>query len=141
MRLRVKAPEPTRDPSPPRAAAPRKKIKLAMAAPPVVAAKLVAPKPAAAPADPDVSEPNDGLFVPVLSTHKDANAAREAFNELQKQHLPVLGAKQSEVQIASSKTGTWYRLVVTPATSKEAAREMCNALSTEGYGRCWVKPY
>lgn len=112
-----------------------------MAAPPAVAANPWAPKPAAAPADPDVSEPNDGLFVPVLSTHKDAKAAGEAFIELQKQHVAVLGAKQSEVQTSGSETGTWHRLVVTPATSKKAATEVCNTLRAAGYGRCWVKPY
>ncbi len=112
-----------------------------MIKPPAAPAKPGAIKPAAVTAEPDVSEPNDGLFVPVLSTHKDAKAAREAFIELQKQHLSLLGAKQSEVQMSSSQNGTWYRLVVTPATSKNAATELCNALGTAGYGRCWVKPY
>jgi hypothetical protein len=82
-----------------------------------------------------------GLFVPVLSTHKDAKAAREAFAELQKQHVAILGAKQSEVQSSASGSGTWHRLVVTPASSKEAATGVCNKLRAAGYGRCWVKPY
>ena len=81
------------------------------------------------------------MYVPVLSTHKDVKAAREAFAELQKQHVAVLGAKQSEVQTSASETGTWYRLVVTPASSKEMAMEVCNTLRVAGYGRCWVKPY
>jgi SPOR domain len=106
-----------------------------------VAAKPAASKPTFTPADPDAAEPSGALFVPVLSTHKDVKAAREAFAELQKQHGAVLSAKQSEVQTSTSETGTWYRLVVTPASSKEMAMEMCNSLRVAGYGRCWVKPY
>jgi len=113
-----------------------------VAAPPPVASKPATSKLAAsAPADPDVAEPSGAMFVPVLSTHKDVKAAREAFAELQKQHVAVLGAKQSEVQASASETGTWYRLVVTPASSKETAMEVCNTLRAAGYGRCWVKPY
>jgi hypothetical protein len=106
-----------------------------------VAAKPAIAKPASAPADLDPAEPSGALFVPVLSTHKDVKAAREAFAELQKQHVAVLGAKQSEVQTSASEGGTWYRLVVTPASSKEMAMEVCNTLRVAGYGRCWVKPY
>jgi cell division protein FtsN len=53
----------------------------------------------------------------------------------------VLGAKQSEVQTSGSESGTWHRLVVTPASTKEAATEICNKLRAAGYARCWVKPY
>jgi hypothetical protein len=88
-----------------------------------------------------LDRPGGGLFVPVLSMHKDANAAREAFAELQKQHVAVLGARQSEVQSSASASGAWHRLVVTPASSKEAATEVCNKLRAAGYGRCWVKAY
>jgi cell division protein FtsN len=45
------------------------------------------------------------------------------------------------VQASGGETGTWHRLVVTPASTKEAATEVCNKLRAAGYGRCWVKPY
>ena len=144
VKLLAKAPEPASTPSPqPAGTAPSRKNEpaVAVAAPPAAAAKPAAPKPAPAAAEPEPDEPSGGLFVPVLSTHKDAKAAREAFAELQKQHAAVLGAKQSEVQASASATGTWHRLVVTPATSKEAATEVCNKLRAAGYARCWVKPY
>jgi hypothetical protein len=112
-----------------------------VALPTAIPAKPAIAKPASASADPDPAEPSGALFVPVLSTHKDIKAAREAFAELQKQHVAVLGAKQSEVQTSASEGGTWYRLVVTPASSKEMAIEVCNTLRVAGYGRCWVKPY
>ena len=139
VKLIAKVPEPA---APPASPAPSPKIEqAALVAPPPAAAKPAAQPPAPAPADPDAAESSGGLFVPVLSTHKDAKAAREAFAELQKKHAAVLGAKQSEVQASASEGGAWHRLVVTPATSKEAATEVCSKLRTAGYGRCWVKPY
>ena len=96
-------------------------------------------KPAEAPGK---SEPEGGgLYVAVLSTHKEAAAAREEFAELQKKHRDVLGSKQSEVQMAAGATGAWHRLVVTPALPKDAANDLCTRLRSAGYGKCWVKPY
>jgi SPOR domain len=92
------------------------------------------------PAAPRVDE-GDGLYVVVLSTHKEASAAQEEFAELQKKYAGILGSKQSEVQIISGQTGSWHRLVATPASTKAAASEICNDLRSAGYGRCWVKAY
>ncbi len=120
------------------APAPKKMAMATAAVPPPSAVRPVetpAEAPAAAP------ESTGGLYVAVLSTHKDAKAAHEEFAELQKQHRAVLGAKQSEVQLTAGATGSWHRLVVTPAAPKEAANEICNKLRSSGYGRCWVKPY
>ena len=130
-------------PSPRRnSAAPQPPVeRIAVAAPPAMPAAKAAPKPVPPPVEPEAEEPSDALFVPVLSTHKDAKAAREAFYDLQKQHAAILGAKQSEVQVSATDTGAWHRLVVTPASSKEAATEICNRLRSAGYGRCWVKAY
>ncbi len=87
------------------------------------------------------AEEGDGLYVAVLSTHKEASAAQEEFAELQKKYAGILGSKQSEVQIISGQTGSWHRLVATPASTKAAANEICNDLRSAGYGRCWVKSY
>jgi hypothetical protein len=95
---------------------------------------------AVSPAAPRVEE-GDGLYVVVLSTHKEAGAAQEEFAELQKKFAGILGSKQSEVQIISGQTGSWHRLVATPASTKAAANEICNDLRSAGYGRCWVKAY
>ena len=92
------------------------------------------------PTAPRVDE-GDGLYVAVLSTHKEAGAAQEEFAELQKKYAGILGSKQSEVQIISGQTGSWHRLVATPASTKAAANEICNDLRSAGYGRCWVKAY
>lgn len=130
-------------PNPPRATkaqAPKLEVAAAVV-PPAAKPKLPVPKAAAPETEPEETPAEGGLFVPVLSTHKDQKAALEAFAELQKQHAGVLGAKQSEVQSSSGESGTWHRLVVTPATSKQQATELCNKLRAAGYGRCWVKPY
>ena len=62
------------------------------------------------PAAPRVDE-GDGLYVVVLSTHKEASAAQEEFAELQKKYAGILGSKQSEVQIVAVKpahgTASW----------------------------------
>ena len=111
-------------------------------------AMLVPPSPAPSARPVEKPEPQGkaepeggGLYVAVLSTHKDAKAAREEFSELQKKHRDVLGAKQSEVQMAAGATGAWHRLVVTPAVPRDAANDLCTRLRTAGYGKCWVKPY
>ena len=115
--------------------------KVAMVAPPPPPAPVARQpeKPAEAPGK---SEPEGGgLYVAVLSTHKEAAAARDEFAELQKKHRDVLGSKQSEVQMAAGATGAWHRLVVTPALPKDAANDLCTRLRSAGYGKCWVKPY
>lgn len=109
-------------------------------APPPPAVAVKAPLPPPVPSNVAAESPSD-LYVPVLSTHKDAAAAREAFSALQKEHFGLLGNKQSEVQSSGTANGTWHRLVVTPATTKSAAMDLCNKLREAGYGRCWVKPY
>jgi hypothetical protein len=122
---------------PPPPPPPIKKTTVASIAPAVLAPAV---KPSPAP-EPEPVEDAGALFVPVLSTHKDSKAARDAFVDLQKAHPALLGAQQSEVQSYGGESGTWYRLVVTPAMSKVAATEMCSRLRAVGYGRCWVKAY
>jgi hypothetical protein len=114
--------------------------KVVMAAPlprPPAAPVRPAPKPAAV----SGAEEGDGLYVAVLSTHKEPGAAQEDFGELQKKYARILGSKQSEVQVISGQTGSWHRLVATPASTKAAANELCNDLRAAGYSRCWVKAY
>jgi hypothetical protein len=77
----------------------------------------------------------------MTALRKEASAAQEEFAELQKKYAGILGSKQSEVQIISGQTGSWHRLVATPASTKAAANEICNDLRSAGYGRCWVKAY
>ena len=87
------------------------------------------------------ADTGDGLYVAVLSTHKEASAARDEFAELNRKYAAILGSKQSEVQVMTGQTGSWHRLVATPASTKAVANQICNDLRAAGYGRCWVKAY
>jgi hypothetical protein len=115
---------------------------------PKVAMAASLPRPPATPARPTSrsaaasnAEEGDGLYVAVLSTHKEASAAQEEFGELQRKYARILGSKQSEVQVIGGQTGSWHRLVATPASTRAAANELCNDLRSAGYSRCWVKAY
>jgi hypothetical protein len=124
------------------------KTPVATPQPPFPVRKVVAvaarPEPPLAPVNSvpaSANQEGDGLYVVVLSTHKDAGEAREEFGQLQKKYAAELGSKQAEVQVVASQTGSWHRLVATPASSKTAATEICSSLRSAGYGRCWVKQY
>jgi len=136
---------------------PRKTPSIAAAPPPSSATKPVKVEQEPAKAKPAVTKvavaktapvtapaqsPAGGKFVAVLSTHKDQQAATQAFADLRKQYPGVLGDKQSEIQSSSlGEQGTWHRLVLLPASSREEAAEVCSKLRTSGYSRCWVKAY
>jgi hypothetical protein len=124
------------------------KAATAAAEPPAPVRKVAAVAPHPEPSRPSATTisanakgDGDGLYVVVLSTHKDAGEAREEFAQLQKKYVAVLGSKQPEVQVVAGQTESWHRLVVTPASSKTAATEICSSLRSAGYGRCWVKEY
>ncbi len=95
-----------------------------------------AARPTAAPA----SAPAGSQFVPVLSTHKDKQAALAAFSDLSKQYRGALGDKKPDVQSSGTGQGTWHRLVLMPAGSRDEAADVCAKLRAAGYSRCWVKP-
>jgi cell division protein FtsN len=54
----------------------------------------------------------------------------------------VLAAKTPDVQEANlGEKGVWYRAVVGPPASREAASGICSQLKTAGYSGCWVTAY
>jgi SPOR domain len=81
-------------------------------------------------------------FVPVLFTHKDQVTAARTFADLQREYPTVLRRRHSEVQsVDVNSNGTWHRLVVLPAGSRQQATHVCEQLMAAGYDRCWVKVY
>ena len=78
--------------------------------------------------------------MPVLSTHKDKQAALAAFSDLSKQYPGALGDKKPDVQSSGTGQGTWHRLVLMPAGGRDEAADVCAKLRAAGYSRCWVKP-
>ena len=81
-------------------------------------------------------------FVAVVFTHQERSAALDTFADLQQRYPGVLGRRKAEAQpIEIADKGTWHRLVVLPAGSRQSASALCDRLQAAGYDRCWVKAY
>lgn len=81
-------------------------------------------------------------YVAVLASQKSRMDALKAFADLQQKHNDVLGTKTPDVQEANlGDKGTWYRAVVGPPGSREAAANLCSQLKSVGYNGCWVTTY
>jgi hypothetical protein len=101
---------------------------------------VLAPKPAAA--ESEAAAPEPPRFVAVVFTHQDRDAALEAFTDLRQRYPHVLAKRKAEAQpIEIADKGTWHRLVVLPAGTRQSAFGVCDRLEQAGYDRCWVKVY
>jgi SPOR domain len=78
-------------------------------------------------------------FVAVLSSQKSRMDALKAFTDLQQTYHDVLASKTPDVQEANlGEKGVWYRAVVGPPGSLDAAAALCTQLKAVGYQGCWV---
>jgi SPOR domain len=115
------------------AAAPARKA----AAPVPPPAREAAPKAAAV----AVTASTTG-YVAVLSSQKSRMDALKAFADLQQKYGDVLSSKTPDVQEANlGDKGIWYRAVVGPPVSRDAASGICSQLKAAGYAGCWVTAY
>jgi hypothetical protein len=97
---------------------------------------------AAPPAPPTAVATTGNGFVAVLSSQKSRMDALKAFADLQQKYGNVLQTKTPDVQEANlGEKGTWYRAVVGPPGSRDAASNLCTQLKTAGYSGCWVTAY
>jgi hypothetical protein len=81
-------------------------------------------------------------FVAVVFTHQDQAAALEAFSDLRQRYPALLARRKAEAQpVEVADKGTWHRLVVLPAGTRQTAAGLCDRLQAAGYDRCWVKTY
>ena len=81
-------------------------------------------------------------YVAVLSSKKSRMDALKAFADIQQKYGDVLGSKTPDVQEADlGDKGLWYRAVVGPPGSREAASAVCSQLKTAGHAACWVTAY
>ena len=68
--------------------------------------------------------------------------ALKAFADLQQKYSEALSGRVPDVQEADlGAKGVWYRVVVGPPGSREAANGVCSQLKSAGYGHCWVNAY
>ena len=88
------------------------------------------------------AEPSPPRFVAVVFTHQDQAAALDAFTDLRQRYPALLARRKAEAQpVEVADKGTWHRLVVLPAGSRQTAAGLCDRLQAAGYDRCWVKTY
>jgi hypothetical protein len=133
----VKAAAPTRT----AAAEPTSPAKAPVAKAPV--AKTPVPKKAPA-ADAPTAIPSGATsgYVAVLSSKKSRMDALKAFADIQQKYGDVLASKTPDVQEADlGDKGLWYRAVVGPPGSRDAASAVCSQLKTAGHTGCWVTAY
>jgi hypothetical protein len=96
----------------------------------------------AAEAEAASAEPAPPQFVAVVFTHQDQAAALDAFADLRQRYPALLSRRKAEAQpVEVADKGTWHRLVVLPAGSRQTAAGLCDRLQAAGYDRCWVKTY
>ncbi len=122
------------------------------AVPPRAAAKDDAYKPATgqqggvatASSGPSAARTGGNGFVAVLSSQKSRMDALKVYADLQQKYGEVLSNKPADVQerdLGETKGGVWYRAVVGPPGSREAANTLCSQLKTAGFTGCWVTGY
>jgi hypothetical protein len=81
-------------------------------------------------------------YVAVLSSQKSRMDALKIFADMQQKYGDVLASKTPDVQEANlGEKGVWYRAVVGPPGSRDAATSLCSKLKTAGYNGCWVASY
>ena len=125
-------------PAPPQAQAelPPPPRKVTPAAAPAPQREAALPKPAVA------ATSSTSGYVAVLSSQKSRMDALKAFADLQQKYGDVLSSKTPDVQEANlGDKGIWYRAVVGPPVSRDAASGICSQLKAAGYVGCWVTAY
>jgi SPOR domain len=81
-------------------------------------------------------------YVAVLSSQKSRMDALKAYADMQQKYGDVLANKPADVQEADlGDKGLWYRAVVGPPGSREAASSLCGQLKSAGFIGCWVTAY
>jgi cell division septation protein DedD len=119
----------------------------AAAAEPVAPVKKVpvakaVPSKREASAAPAVTASSGAGFVAVLSSQKSRMDALKIFANMQEKYGTVLSSRTPDVQEANlGEKGMWYRLVVGPPGSRDAAASLCTQLKAAGYAGCWVTAY
>ena len=81
-------------------------------------------------------------YVAVLSSRKSHMDALKSFADIQQKYSSVLQGRTPDVREANlGEKGVWFRVVVGPPGSKDAANGVCNQLKSAGYTGCWIMTY
>ena len=82
-------------------------------------------------------------FVAVLASQSTAIDARKTLDDLQGKYTEVIGSKPTDVTEATVNGKVYYRAIVGPPGSREAAIQICSQLKTAGHRDCFAtaSPY
>ena len=112
------------------------------ATPPPTKKKIAARDDLVAPKGEVVASSGSGAgFVAALTSKKSRVEALGAFANLQQSYADLQGKVPDVKEVEIPEKGTWYRLVVGPPGSKEAAGDLCKKLKAQGHKDCWVTAY
>ncbi len=96
----------------------------------------------APPARRPITAPSSNGYVAVLASKKSRQEALNSFADLHSQYPDVLSGMTPDVREANlGDKGMWYRLIVGPPGSREAARTVCGKLKEKGMNDCWPVAY
>lgn len=99
-------------------------------------------KPQQAAAAPGSPPRTGGGYVAWVSSTQSRLQALSEFANMQQKHGPALIGKQPLIEEANlGEKGTWYRLRIGPAGTKEAATDLCNKLKASGVKSCIVRAF
>ncbi len=81
-------------------------------------------------------------FVAVLASKKSREEALKSFADMHQKYPSQLQGRTPDVrEVNLGEKGVWYRLVVGPPGSKEAAGDVCAKLKAGGFAGCWAAAY
>lgn len=110
---------------------------------PAVRDDLVAQKQPGAPtAQTGTSPPGSNGYVAVLTSRKTREEALKSFADLQQKYGEVIGSRPMDVrEVNLGEKGVWFRSIVGPPGSKEAANALCKQLKEQGFSGCFMMAY
>ena len=86
-------------------------------------------------------------FVAVLTSKKSRESALASFADLNEKYPDILKGRTPDVRekdfgdAPTGPKGVWYRLVVGPPGSREAARDICQKLDAQNFKGCFAMAY
>ncbi|MDX2158350.1 MAG: SPOR domain-containing protein [Hyphomicrobiaceae bacterium] len=85
---------------------------------------------------------NANGYVAVLASKRNRQEALNSFADIFQKHPDVLAGRTPDVrEVNLADKGVWYRLIVGPPGSREAARDLCVKLKARGMADCWPTAY
>jgi hypothetical protein len=114
---------------------------------PAVRDDLVTQKQGVAPTPAATGAGGANGYVAVLTSRKSREDALKSFADLHQKYPDLLNGRTPDVRekdfgdATTGPKGVWYRLIVGPPGSKEAARELCQKLDAQGFRGCFSMAY